>query len=51
MTNRPITIDELQDKYQDAWNIAREDADYEAINLIEEFIVDLSDLERTYGQR
>lgn len=48
MTSRPITVAELQDKWIDALAIAKEDEDYEAINLIEEFRVDLSDLERTY---
>lgn len=50
MTNRPTTTDELIEKWADAWDISKADEDYEAINLIEEFIVDLRDLERSYGQ-
>lgn len=46
MTNRPITCDELTDKWLDALAVAKEDEDYEGVNLIEEFLVDLKDIAR-----
>jgi hypothetical protein len=48
MSNRPITVAELQDKWDDALAIAKDDSDYEAINLIEEFREDLRDLGHIY---